>query len=132
MNKAQALCVSLIVGSISLAGCQAKLSGELAVNGQTFMPTSCRSGEAASFTGVDLIAANGSIVRVVQTPMNIPQVLYMQSEGAQAVPVGACGTLTLRRTNTRINDIYNVEGSVSLQCAGAMTVSGSVRFANCH
>lgn len=132
MKTLQKLAVSLIVGSMFLGGCQAKLRGAFILNGQTFQPTSCRSGEVSSFQGVDLINADGAIIRVVQTPMNIPQVLYLQNENSPATPLGTCGTMSFRRTNTRINNVYNVEGSASLQCAGPMNLSGTVRFENCH
>jgi hypothetical protein len=130
MNTRMVACA--LVAVVGVTGCEAKLEGSLMVNGQPFVPTACRSGEPSSFRGVDLRDANGAIVRVVQTPANVPQVMYLASEDAVAVPVGVCGQLTLRRTNTRINGVYNVEGRVNLQCAGGMNIAGAVRFENCH
>jgi hypothetical protein len=122
----------LTVGSLSLGGCKAKLEGSLTVNGAPFEVSSCRSGQANGFMGVDLSNEAGATIRLVQTPMNVPQVLYLQGEGAQATMIGTCGSLTIRTQNSTINDIRNVEGNANLQCAGAVTIAGAMRFQNCH
>jgi hypothetical protein len=118
--------------AVAASGCKAKLEGSLMVNGTPFQPTACRSGQVYGFVGVELTNAEGASLRFVQTPMNVPQVIYMASEGAPATVVGVCGGMSVRQTNTRINNVYNVEGVVNPQCAGTMTVAGSLRFANCH
>jgi hypothetical protein len=118
--------------AVAASGCKAKLEGALLLNGTPFQPTACRSGETYGFVGVELTNAEGASLRFVQTPTNVPQVLYFASEGAPAMVVGVCGAMSVRRTNTRINNVYNVEGTVTPQCMGPMTVSGSLNFANCH
>lgn len=135
MNTARrSLKVVLFSALVALAasGCKAKLEGSLMVNGTPFQPTSCRSGQAYGFAGVELTNAEGASLRFVQTPMNVPQVIYLASPGAPAMMVGVCGTMSVQAMNSRINNITNVEGTVSPQCAGPMTVAGTLRFANCH
>lgn len=102
------------------------------VNGTPFQPTSCRSGQAYGFVGVELTNAEGASLRFVQTPMNIPQVIYIASPGAPATLVGTCGVLSVQQMNSTINRITNIEGVVTPQCAGTINVAGSLRFANCH
>ncbi len=127
------LAVALVVlGSMALTGCKAKLEGTLTVNGALFNVSSCRSGQANGFHGVDLSNESGATIRLVQTPGNVPQVLYFQSEGAPVTMVGMCGNLTIRTQNSTINNIRNVEGSAALQCTGPMNILGSMSFQNCH
>ncbi len=123
----------MLVAGLSLQGCKAKLVGSLTVNGAPFIPTSCRSGEVTGFTGVDLIDASGNKVRLVATPTGQPAVYYIPAGSMVGMPIGMCGSFTVNRTNTRINNVYNVEGQVALACMSqGSQITGSVQFGNCH
>lgn len=120
--------VALLVG---LGGCRAELSSEVKIDGESFQPTSCRSGQANGFAGVDLIDNAGRTLRIVQSPTNQPQAILIA--GQQVVDVGPCGTMALQRQNSTVNDITNVMGDATLKCeADGHTVEGAVSFKNCH
>ena len=127
------LILTLAAASLLLAGCKNRLSGSMTINGQTFTPTACRSGEALSFYGVELSDAQGSRLRLANMASMQPFVYWFPAGAPAPVSFGQCGTLLLTRTNSRINNIYNVEGSATLACQyGAMVATGNVQFGNCH
>lgn len=133
--KTSQLCAlsALVVAAAVMGGCKARLNGTMNINGATFQPTACRSGEAFGFVGVELSDASGARLRLASTPSMQPMVYYFAPGSPMPMPVGVCGTMSITRTNTRINNIYNIEGSVSLSCTGpAGNVFGAVTFANCH
>jgi hypothetical protein len=112
-------------------GCNAELTADLKIDGQPFAPASCRSGQVNGFAGVDLISDGGRTLRIVQTTTNQPQAILL--EGQQAADLGLCGSMSLTRQNSTINDITNVEGNATLKCeAAGHTVEGTVSFKNCH
>lgn len=122
-----------ITAALALPGCQAKLTGTFTVNGATFVPTACRSGQVSGFTGVDLVDASGNKLRLVSTPTGQPAVYYIVAGSMVGTPVGVCGSFAVNRTHTQINNVYNVEGQATLACASpGYQVTGSVQFANCH
>ncbi|MBI5513202.1 MAG: hypothetical protein HY909_05500 [Deltaproteobacteria bacterium] len=127
--------LGLLLAGVALGGCRAKLTGQLTLNGATFTPTSCRSGAVFGFVGVDLINDAGAKLRLVALPDGQADALYFAPGAATGIHLGPCGPLTVQRQNSRINSVYNVEGSAALQCAaagGTPAVAGSVQFANCH
>jgi hypothetical protein len=112
-------------------GCKAELSANLKVDGNTFGPSSCRSGEPNGFAGVDLIDDGGATLRVVQTPTMQPHAILII--GQEIVDLGPCGTMSLERQNSMVNDITNVMGNATLKCeANGHAVVGTVSFKNCH
>ncbi len=111
--------------------CNAELSADLKVDGNAFTPTSCRSGQVNGFSGVDLIDDKGQKLRLVQTPANKPLVLFFEAE--TPLEFGQCGTMSLDRQNSTINNITNVMGNATLDCKlEKQSVSGTITFKNCH
>ncbi len=132
--------VCVATGSKRPEGTIESTGGEL---GKWIMhPDRCQSGEHQGFFGVDLIsraeprlgvrvivdAAKGKLVNV-----NIP------GGDNQAVQFSRerCTTLNVdvRKTDTQVNEIWLVEGSLELDCTvaeGKERVFGSVRFENCQ
>lgn len=109
----------------------AELEADLKVDGEAFEPTSCESGQRYSFSGVDLIDHSGRKVRLVQSPNMSPSAILIA--GNQVVELGECGSLTVERQNSMVNDITNVAGNATLKCeAAGHVVEGTVRFKNCH
>jgi hypothetical protein len=128
MRRALLLSTTLLV---CLSACRAELSSTLQVDGNAFMPTSCRSGEINNFMGVDLINDAGLTLRLVQSPANRPSLILI--DGANVTELGECGQLTIQQQNSMVNNVTNVEGSGSLDCkTEARSVSGTFSFANCH
>ena len=121
---------TFVVALACALGCRAELASELTVDGQPFYPNSCRSGQVNGFAGVDLID-DGRTLRIVQTPTNQPQAILL--DGQQVVDFGLCGTMSLERQGSTVNDITNVMGAATLKCeAAGHTVEGTVSFKNCH
>jgi hypothetical protein len=124
---------TIVLGAAAFVGCKARLNGNITINGTAFTPTECRSGAVSGFTGVDLIDASGNKLRLVSTPSGQPMVYYINAGSAVGTPVGMCGSMVVNRTNTRINNVYNVEGTVTLACmTPGSQVSGTMQFGNCH
>jgi hypothetical protein len=126
---------SLWVSSLALlagvTGCVSEISAELSIDGEAFEPTSCRSGQANGFAGVDLTDNSGRTLRLAQSPTNQPQAILLAGE--QVVDVGLCGTLSVQRQSSTVNDITNVMGEAKLECeTTGHTVAGTVSFKNCH
>jgi hypothetical protein len=116
---------------LSASACINEITADLKVDGEVFEPTSCRSGQRNNFAGVDLIDGGGRILRLAQSPANQPQAILIA--GAQVVEVGACGSMSIERQSSTVNDITNVMGEAVLDCAAAgHSVAGSVSFKNCH
>lgn len=121
----------LLVSTIGTIGCQAELTGDLKIDGQTFAPDSCRSGQVNGFAGVDLTDGDGPTLRIVQSPTNEPQVIVL--DGQLAADFGQCGTMSIERQNSTVNDITNVMGNATLKCeAAGRSVEGTISFKNCH
>ena len=132
MNKpAFGLLVALM---ISAAGCKSKLNSSLVLNGAPFVPTQCNSGQPQGFSGVDLIDATGTKLRLQTVPTGQAMVFVFPGGSPVGAPVAMCGTLAVERQNSQINNVYNVRGNATLpSCSnGAMTVSGTIQFENCH
>lgn len=122
------LCAALL--ALGLLGCKNELTAELTVDGESFVPTSCQSGEHQNFMGVSLIDDSGDTLRLVQSPSNEPQAIWMSTE---TVDFGTCGRLHVAKQSSEINNITNVEGTATLDCtAGEHTIKGTVAFKNCH
>lgn len=119
--------IALLTGTLA---CRAQLTADLQVDGQIFAPNSCRSGQINGFAGVDLID-DGRTLRVVQKPTTEPQVILLDNN--QVIDFGQCGSMTLERQNSVVNEITNVMGNATLNCSAAgHTVEGTVSFKNCH
>ena len=125
--------LTLVATLFLFTGCKNQLTGTLTIGGQAFTPTSCRNGEAVGFFGVELSDATGARLRLVNMPTMQPLVYWFAAGAPTPVQFGQCGVLSITRTNTRINNVNNVEGNVALNCGqGPMAATGSVQFSNCH
>ena len=125
--------IVLPVVALSFAGCEAKLSSSVTVDGKPFSAQSCRSGQASGFTGVDLVQSDGTKLRLVSQPNGKASAHLFAAGSATSIEIGACGPLSVERQNSQINDIYNVKGTATLSCtANGHSVAGSVTFENCH
>lgn len=125
-----ALSATLIAALAGTLGCKNEISAELQVDGQPFHPSSCRSGQVNGFAGVDLID-DGRTLRIVQTPTTEPQAILLGGE--QVVDFGLCGSMSLERQGSTVNDIANVMGAATLKCeAAGHSIEGTVSFKNCH
>jgi hypothetical protein len=106
----------------------------------TMSPTACYSGERASFLGVDLIEGEDedTLVRIVSDPVDGYSVgTNIPGEDASLFVSAAdmCETFDVEvtRTNTRVNNIWNVEGHAVVDCvAPGLTFRVDVNFSGCH
>lgn len=111
--------------------CKPEISADLKIDGEPFQPTACRSGQIKNFSGVDLIDNAGRTLRLAQSLTNQPQAILIA--GDQVIDLGPCGTMTVNRQNSTVNDVTNVEGQAILECEGSEhSVIGAVSFKNCH
>ncbi|MDP3276459.1 MAG: hypothetical protein Q8Q09_14775 [Deltaproteobacteria bacterium] len=124
--------VGLFALFATLAGCSNKLTGSLTIDARVFRPTSCNSGQALGFAGVELHADDDDRrVRIVSLPTTQTQVVVLG--GGTIVQLSNCGLMNLETQNSTVNDVRNVRGNVMLQCTdGVHNVSGAITFENCH
>ncbi|PRQ09428.1 hypothetical protein [Enhygromyxa salina] len=120
----------LLAVLLCTTACTNEITATLKVDGESFVPTSCRAGQLNNFAGVDLIDDAGQTLRLVQSPTNESNAILL---GAKTVEFGACGTFSVERQSSAVNDITNVMGEAKLDCeADGRSVSGTVSFKNCH
>lgn len=125
--------LALPVAVLIFAGCQAKLSSSVTVDGKPFSIESCRSGQVSGFTGVDLVQSDGTKLRLVALPSGKAAAHLFAAGSATSIEIGECGPLSVDRQNSQINDIYNVKGTATLSCtANGHSVAGNITFENCH
>ena len=118
---------------LALTACAAHVTSSLQVDGTSFVPTTCRSGQAFGFAGVELADDQQRRLRLVQALDGTFQAVYFPPGHPVGETLGSCGTLTLRNGIAVVNGIRNVEGSATLDCVGgANTLKGSVTFEGCH
>ena len=132
MMKGSNVVIGSLLALLTLVGCNARITASLALGGKPFLPTTCRSGEPNGFAGVDLMDDIGARLRLVYLPDGQAKAFVFFAGADLGTEIGACGRLTLERQSSRINSVRNVRGRAELQCAGKVTVSGSVQFENCH
>jgi hypothetical protein len=116
-----------------------EIEGTLQLSGprtgdQVFTPTSCSSGQLSGFFGVELRAEDAPdvAIRLVRDPVQGDVIAIERAGQATFVVMPAeCESMRLDivRTNNSINDVWNVEGSASLDCPG---LRGELKFAGCH
>ena len=133
MRKALAGTGLVVVASLALVACTNKLTGELDVKGEKFVPESCRSGQALGFSGVELSAKDGRRVRIAQTAAGDGMAIFFAANETKGIELGKCGAFSIEKQSSRINDIYNVKGSATMECdAEGVSIKGSITFENCH
>lgn len=127
---------SVCVLGAALLACKSESSGNITVNGAAFDIAECRSGEANSppFSGVAFLDSGGNQVRFVGKPAGgFTLYHFTKGQGIGTLVGEDCGSLTVNKTNTKINNIANIEGTVSANCTGSgLTVIANVNYAKCH
>lgn len=118
---------------LALTACAAHVTSSLEVDGTAFVPTTCRSGQARGFAGVELADDQQRRLRLVQALDGTFQAVYFPPGHPVGQNLGSCGTMTLQNGVAVVNGIRNVEGSATLDCGGGShTLRGSVTFKGCH
>jgi hypothetical protein len=96
----------------------------------------CRSGQAniPAFEGVDFLDASGRRVRFLLQSTGQIRTFLFAPNAKQGDFIGeGCGTLSLARQNSTVNNVTNVKGSVSANCTGAgHTILATATFEGCH
>lgn len=134
-----AACGDGVLGGDALRG---RISVRSDLHGEwTMTPTACFSGERQLFFGVDLSenGDGGTLVRLVLDPlegyrlaMNVPgqDIALVVDE-----PEGFCEVFDVHvgRTNTRVNEIWSVEGFAFITCRGPdLEIDADLEFSGCH
>jgi len=127
--------------SAKALGIQPKVEGTFSADGGTlgtwtFQPDLCVSGERQGYFGVLLTKKGDSthFVKVAQDPTTGKAVLTVRIPGTDKTQIlRSCKLLTssVTRTNTRVNRIWSVQGTVQVDCPTAH-FKGKATFANCH
>ncbi len=106
----------------------------------TVAPRYCRSGEPASFAGVDLVSdgADATLVRVVEDPLLGTRLRIERAGGAAPwiLDAARCRTLAagLHRTGVAINRVNLLQGSLVVDCTAedGTVIAGQVHYRACH
>lgn len=113
--------------------CSNKLGGDLKLNGEAFGASGCRNGAIYGFGGVEVTGAGGRRLRIIQTPTGEANAVLFQPNAAVGTDLGVCGVIAVSNQNSTINDVKNVKGKATLQCAtDGLTLAGTLTFENCH
>jgi hypothetical protein len=113
--------------------CTSKLSGELTVDGAPFKVNECRSGRAFGYSGLQLADAGGRRLRLFLNPDGTTTLALFAEGAARGDTLGNCGLLSMETQHSTINNINNVKGTMTLQCAAlGHSVAGKLDFENCH
>jgi hypothetical protein len=126
---------AVLLGAVllALAGCHAKVTGSLQVDGTTFAIAQCRSGQAFGFSGVEFTDATGRRLRLLANPDGTCAAALFSGDSATGDRLGQCGELSMAAQSSRINSIVNLKGTANLNCdRGGHKVTGNVEFENCH
>jgi hypothetical protein len=130
----------LLVGGVLfffLFAASAELEGELVASGEVgnfrFAPDDCVSGEREGFGGAELRSSKdrGHVIRVVKDPVKGTVVVLTGGGPNHVFEARNCKQFiaSVERTSTNINDIWVVEGGITLDCPG---LTGAISFAGCH
>jgi hypothetical protein len=111
-----------------------RLQASGALGSWVFEPDDCVSGQREGFGGVVLTASKQPerVVRVVKDPVRGQLVVVASPQKPNHVlSRESCSRLdaSAERTSTNINDIWVVDGKMTLECTD---LSGSVTFEGCH
>ena len=119
--------------TLALVGCTAHVTSSLKVDGVPFVPTTCRSGQASGFSGVELVDDRGQRLRLAQALDGTFQGVYFPSGNPIGENLGACGTLNVQQGFGVVNGVRNLDGGATLACSTERhKVTGSANFKNCH
>jgi hypothetical protein len=130
---------ALIAGVVALFFfiARTEVSGRLQAKGAlgnwTFTPDDCASGQREGFGGVVLSSSRESKeLRLVRDPVRGNLLVVVTPGQPNQVLAGeGCARFQAiaNRTDTSINDIWVVQGSLSIDCPD---LSGSLKFDGCH
>ena len=118
----------------------AKVEGQFQSEGNelgtwTLVPTACRSGQRMGFHGVLLGVPDDDehLVRVARDPATGALVVSARKPGTDQVGVFSGCDLEgeLHQTNTSVNEIWGMEGSISIECPDD-DFSGQATFSDCY
>lgn len=127
MRKA-AICLGLI-----LMGCTAHITGAVQVDGAPFSASTCRSGQANGFSGIELADPGGQRLRLARNLDGTLAAVYFPAGGAVGENLGACFSMNTKEGVGVVNGVRNVEGDAVLSCTTERRrVTGSLQFENCH
>lgn len=122
------ICAALVFGS-----CTAHVTSAVQIDGAPFQASTCRSGQANGFSGVELADQYGRRLRLAQNLNGTLTAVYFPPGRQVGVELAGCFTMTAQTGVGVINGIRNIEGGAVLACrTETLQVSGSVQFKNCH
>jgi hypothetical protein len=123
-----------LIALVLAAGCTNKLEGDVQLDGASFTATSCRSGVAFGFAGVELHDGGGRRIRVINDPITgTVRVALFAGAAGRGEDLGTCAALDQRPQSSTVNGLQNQEGTVSFHCdTGPHKLSGNLTFKNCH
>lgn len=113
-----------------------KPTGSLTIDGASFTPVRC---QVLTRGGIELADARGARLELSLPPARLdawkdisgnPTATYAPS-GGTAVVLGACGSLTLTGEGYHGSGKRAASGTMSLDCAGGVTVKGDLSFTGC-
>lgn len=116
-----------------VVGCTPKFDGEVRLDGHVLPIVGCRAGQATGFVGVDLVAQDGTKLRLMyQGSAESFAFLFLPGQ-AVGKQIALCGPMSIERQSSRINQVHNHRGHAKLNCSGAgHTIEGEIKFENCH
>lgn len=118
---------------LALAGCTAKLGGNVTIDGAPFMASACRSGQALGFNGIELSDGGGRRLRMIANADGTAAAALFAAGADRGDMLGACGVLSMHAQHSTINGVHNIAGYATLSCeAVGHKVAGRIDFENCH
>jgi hypothetical protein len=123
----------ILLAPAALPACRATFSGMVFLDGGAFNATTCRSGQALGFSGIEIQDTSGRRLRLLLNADGTTDVGLFQPQDAKGELLRQCGTLSIQAQHSRVNSITNVSGTAGLSCTGAgHKVEGNLSFTNCH
>jgi len=126
-------CAISLVALASLASCAGHTNSTLRVEGTSFVPAICQSGQRQGFLGVELVDEQQRRLRLSEGVDGGLQAVYLPPGAAVGQHLGDCGTIKLDAPSGAVNGVKNVTGQADLRCeSGPYPVTGHVSFEGCH
>ena len=133
--------IGLAVGLIAVASCTAHFKSSIRIDGITFAPDRCRSGQALGFDGVTLYDQNGKRLDLLLGHLNsnpnysriaVPTAVLFTSDTPGGVALSCRYEMKMDYEASKI--IYrNVRGVAELACLSPQhEVTGLLEFEHCH
>jgi hypothetical protein len=123
----------VVCTAVVFASCAAHVASAIQIDGAPFAASTCRSGQANGFSGVELADQTGRRLRLAHNLNGTLAAVYFPPGRQVGVDLGGCFTMTTKAGVGVINGVRNIEGGAVLECrTETLHVSGSVQFENCH